>query len=133
MSSYGGSKALANECYYKMTEAVVNKPFRRAHVDRTVVVDWGEDGPGFAAVVKIDTASRGVSLPQVMSVPPSALSIHPPTTFKTPAQLMDTPPSIQFAEYIRQQPGYHGQQPGYPGQQQQGQQQQQQPGFPGMA
>ena len=109
----------------------MNKPFRRAHVDRTVVVDWGEDGPGFEAEGKIDTGARGVSLPTVMSVPPTALSIHPPTTFKTPEQLIDTPPYMQFAEYQRWQPGNPGQLPGYPGQQQQGQGQQ--PGYPGMA
>ena len=112
---------LAKECYYKMNEAVLNNPFKEAHVDRTVVVEWGEDGPGFEAKGKIDTGARGVSLPQVMSVPPSMLSIHPPTTFKDPTQLIDTPPSIQFAEYLRQQPGYPGQQ----------QQQGQQPGYPG--
>jgi hypothetical protein len=117
VSSYNNSKVLANEYYYKTTEAVVNNPFKEAHVDRTVVVDWGEDGPGFKAKGKIDTGARGISRPQVMSVPPLALSIHPPTTFKTPTHLIDTPPSIQFAEYLRQQPSYPGQQPGNPGQQ----------------
>ena len=115
VSSYGGSNVLANEVYYQTTGAVVKDPFSKAHVDRTVVVEWGEGGPGTEAKCKIDTGARGDSLPQVMSVPPSVLSIHPQTKLLTTAQVMiDTTPSIQFAEYLRQQPGYPRQQPGYP-------------------
>ena len=101
VKQYRSSKELAKEVYYNMTEAVVNNPFNRAHVDRTVVVEWEEEG--IAAKGKIDTGARG---PQVMSVPPWVMAV-PPSAM---------PPYNQFADYRGQQPGYPVQQPGYPGQ-----------------
>jgi hypothetical protein len=98
-----------------MTPKVEENPNMKAHVERTVVVEWAEECEGALATVKIAPPQpmqqlKPNPLPQMISVMPSAMMSMP-----SPA------PAIQFGN-PGQQPGYPGQQPGYPGQQ---------PGYPG--
>ena len=99
-----------------MTPKVEENPNMKAHVERTVVVEWAEEGEGAVATVKIAPPQpmqhKTNPHPQMISVLPSAMMSMPSSA-----------PSIQFGNpgqqpaYPGQRPGYPGQQPGYPGQQ----------------
>ena len=93
-----------------MTPKVEENPNMKAHIERTVVVEWGEEGEGAIATFKIAPPEpmqqlKPNPLPQMISVLPAPMMSMPSSA-----------PSIQFGN-PGQQPAYPGQRPGYPGQQ----------------
>jgi Ca2+-binding EF-hand superfamily protein len=70
------------EHYYRMTQKVEEKPNMKAHIERTVVVEWGEEGEGAIATFKIAPPEpmqqlKPNPLPQMISVLPAPMMSMP--------------------------------------------------------